>query len=134
MKNTKKMLSVLMIAMLALSCMVLTSCGTKTLEEYINSDSDLKKEVESFSTDNMTVKVKDNNLTFEYKFEDMELTDDLRTTLKAEIEKQMDTQDSQFENIAKEMEDETGISGIKVVVRYVESDGTVLYENSYTAK
>ena len=93
-----------------------------------------KKEVESFSTDNMTVKVKDNDLTFEYKFEDMELTDDLRTTLKAEIEKQMDTQDSQFENIAKEMEDETGISGIKVVVRYVESDGTVLYENSYTAK
>lgn len=135
MKKTKKFLSLMMVGVLALSCIILTSCGgPKNLEEYVNNDSEAKKQIESYSTDNMAVKINENDIIFEYKFEDMELTDDVRAVMKAELEKQMASQASTFENIAKQFEEETELTGIKVIVKYLEPDGTVLYENSYTAK
>ena len=72
-KDTLKKSLFVTMSILLISMMVLfTGCGggTETLEDYVNSNDEIKTEIESYSQDGMTVKVEGNVLTYEYQYPD----------------------------------------------------------------
>ena len=121
-------MSVLLIAVMVL----FTGCGgTETLEDYVNSNEEVKTQIESYSgQDGMTVKVEENVLTYEYKYEDT-YDESMIDEMKAQFEETMGSMSSTFESIGTTLEEESGIKDITVRVTYLNGDGSEIYSEDF---
>ncbi len=120
-------------SILLISMMVLfTGCGggTETLEDYVNSNDEIKTEIESYSQDGMTVKVEGNVLTYEYQYPDT-YDESMVEEMKTQFESAMESVSSTFENIGTTLEEETEIDGITVRVTYLNGDGSEIYSQDF---
>ena len=121
-------MSVLLIAVMVL----FTGCGgTETLEDYVNSNEEVKTQIESYSgQDGMSVKVEENVLTYEYKYEDT-YDESMIDEMKAQFEETMGSVGSTFESIGTTLEEESGIKDITVRVTYLNGDGSEIYSEDF---
>ena len=98
----------------------------ETLEKYVNNNSDVQAQINSLSTDNMTVDVVDNTLTYTYTYSQI-IDEAAVSDISLELEHAMASAETQFKDIRNTLEEESGIDGITVKVVYEDSVGTVLY-------
>lgn len=109
----------------------------KTFEDFINANPSVRKELEASGNANMTVSVKGNELiyTYDYSKDQSGVSKDavMSDTVKDALKKAMSESASSFGNIAKKLEEGSGIDGIGIRVEYTWED-TVIYSESFTSK
>lgn len=137
MKKRSVVLMVLAMVMILSMSFAMASCGEKedpTLESYIASDEEAKAEIEEMAEANdLAISIVGNELTYTYKYDET-FDADLAEMLAGELESAMGSMNSTFSGIAADLEEETGISGITVVVIYQNGDGSELYSETFTAE
>ena len=137
MKKKSVVLMVLAMVMTLSMSFAMASCGEKedpTLESYIASDEEAKAEIEEMAEANdLAISIVGNELTYTYKYDET-FDADLAEMLAGELENAMGSMSSTFSGIAADLEEETGISGITVVVIYQNGDGSELYSETFTAE
>lgn len=137
MKKKSVVLMVLAMMMIVAMSFAMASCGDKedpTLETYIASDEEAKAEIEDMAEANgLDISIVGNELTYTYKY-DQTFDEDTAAMISEQLESAMSSMDSTFSGIAADLEEQTEISGITVVVVYQNGDGSELYSQTYTAE
>ena len=137
MKKKSIVLMVLAMMMIVAMSFAMASCGDKedpTLETYIASDEEAKAEIEDMAEANgLDISIVGNELTYTYKY-DQTFDEDTAAMISEQLESAMSSMDSTFSGIAADLEEQTEISGITVVVVYQNGDGSELYSETYTAE
>ena len=103
----KKVITLLAaIMLLVTSTLALAGCGgTKTLEEYVNSDSDVQQELsdlESSLGNGGSITVKENNIELIYKY-DQTFDEATATAMKRQLEQAMNSMESQFQGMIDDL-------------------------------
>lgn len=98
----------------------------ETLEEYAVSNPDVQKSIDEATSDSdVEVEIKGNDVIYSYELSKMEgYTEDVATDpdVIESLQKALDNAGPTFGGIAKTLEKATGISGIRVIVRYTFKD------------
>ena len=113
-----------------------TPSSYATLEDYINSDSNVKQQVESTANNsNMTIEVKGNTLIYTYDVANMNVDKDtaLSSEMKTNLESSLDQMSSTFSSLCKQLESATKLDGVSIVVKYVHGSD-VISEREFTAE
>ena len=122
------------IMLLVTSTLALAGCGgTKTLEEYVNSDSDVQQELsdlESSLGNGGSITVKENNIKLIYKY-DQTFDEATATAMKPQLEQAMNSMESQFQGMIDDLKEESGIEDVSMTIVYQDANGTELYSNTY---
>ena len=122
------------IMLLVTSSLALAGCGgTKTLEEYVNSDSDVQQELsdlESSLGNGGSITVKENNIELIYKY-DQTFDEATATAMKPQLEQAMNSMESQFQGMIDDLKEDSGIDDVSMTIVYQDSNGTELYSNTY---
>ena len=120
------------IMLLVTSTLALAGCGgTKTLEEYVNSDSDVQQELsdlESSLGNGGSITVKENNIELIYKY-DQTFDEATATAMKPQLEQAMNSMESQFQGMIDDLN--SGIDDVSMTIVYQDANGTELYSNTY---
>ena len=121
------------IMLLVTSTLALDGCGSTTLEDYVNGDSDAQQQLsdlESSLGEGGSVTIKDNNIEMIYKYG--ETYDDATVSaMKTQLEKGMTSMDSTFQGLVDELKDESGIDDASMTIIYQDASGTELYSKTY---
>lgn len=124
---SKVLAIVLMIALV----FTFASCGKKTLETYVNENDEVKQEIENVgSGTGLDLTIKDNTVTYTYKY-DVTYKDDQIKVMKESLEKAITRSESTFQSIISQLEKETEIDGISVVIEYINGDGSTIYSQEF---
>lgn len=122
------------IMLLVTSSLALAGCGgTKTLEEYVNSDSDVQQELsdlESSLGNGGSITVKENNIELIYKY-DQTFDEATATAMKPQLEQAMNSMESQFQGMIDNLKEDSGIDDVSMTIVYQDANGTELYSNTY---
>ena len=122
------------IMLLVTSTLALAGCGgTKTLEEYVNSDSDVQQELndlESSLGNGGSITVKENNIKLVYKY-DQTFDEATATAMKPQLEQAMNSMESQFQGMIDDLKEDSGIDDVSMTIVYQDANGTELYSNTY---
>lgn len=122
------------IMLLVTSSLALAGCGgTKTLEEYVNSDSDVQQELsdlESSLGNGGSITVKENNIELIYKY-DHTFDEATATAMKPQLEQAMNSMESQFQGMIDDLKEDSGIDDVSMTIVYQDANGTELYSNTY---
>ncbi|MFQ7728225.1 MAG: DUF4854 domain-containing protein [Clostridia bacterium] len=122
------------IMLLVTSTLALAGCGgTKTLEEYVNSDSDVQQELsdlESSLGNGGSITVKENNIELIYKY-DQTFDEATATAMKPQLEQVMNSMESQFQGMIDDLKEDSGIDDVSMTIVYQDANGTELYSNTY---
>lgn len=122
------------IMLLVTSTLALAGCGgTKTLEEYVNSDSDVQQELsdlESSLGNGGSITVKENNIELIYKY-DQTFDEATATAMKPQLEQAMNSMESQFQSMIDDLKEDSGIDDVSMTIVYQDANGTELYSNTY---
>lgn len=122
------------IMLLVTSSLALAGCGgTKTLEEYVNSDSDVQQELsdlESSLGNGGSITVKENNIELIYKY-DQTFDEAIATAMKPQLEQAMNSMESQFQGMIDDLKEDSGIDDVSMTIVYQDANGTELYSNTY---
>ena len=120
----KKSVISLTIALSMLFGINLTSCAKKPqdLESFIKNNEEVKQEIESAAdTAGLSVDIKGNVVTYSYDLATIEGVEEETIREEAMIETLQSTLDSQSESfvgLCKKLEEQTGFTGIQMVVNY----------------
>ena len=131
-------LLVLLLVMIMTVTAVMAGCGSKetgpsNLEEYVASDENLKNEIQSIADSNgLEIAVSGNTMIYTYKY-DTEFDDAMKEQAGPLIEQALATYASSFTGLAKDLEEQTGLSGIKIKVQYLDAKDSELYSTEYTS-
>lgn len=115
--------------------LAITACGKVTLEDYVNSDefqtelSDMKAQFEGQGMA-IDIQASENTLTYLYTIEGAEADDETKAT----AETLLDALDSSMKEVASQLEEETKIDGIVVVVKWLAENGDELASREYKAE
>lgn len=122
------------IMLLVTSSLALAGCGgTKTLEEYVNSDSDVQQELsdlESSLGNGGSITVKENNIELIYKY-DQTFDEATATAMKPQLEQAMNSMESSFQGLVDDLKEDSGIDDVSMTIVYQDANGTELYSNTY---
>ena len=122
------------IMLLVTSTLALAGCGgTNTLEEYVNSDSDVQQELsdlESSLGNGGSITVKENNIELIYKY-DQTFDEATATAMKPQLEQAMNSMESQFQGMIDDLKEDSGIDDVSMTIVYQDANGTELYSNTY---
>ncbi|MBC5998689.1 DUF4854 domain-containing protein [Clostridiales Family XIII bacterium BX16] len=122
------------IMLLVTSTLALAGCGgTKTLEEYVNSDSDVQQELSDLESSLGTggsISVKENNIKLIYKY-DQTFDEATATAMKPQLEQAMNSMESQFQGMIDDLKEDSGIDDVSMTIVYQDANGTELYSNTY---
>ena len=122
------------IMLLVTSTLALAGCGgTKTLEEYVNSDSDVQQELSDLESSlgiGGSITVKENNIELIYKY-DQTFDEATATAMKPQLEQAMNSMESQFQGMIDDLKEDSGIDDVSMTIVYQDANGTELYSNTY---
>lgn len=123
----------LIIALMLALVFTLASCGgPKTLEEYVNSDADVKEQIEQISkSSGLKCEIKENTVIYTYTYE-MELNDSQIEQMSAALEKALGSYESTFTDVIDTLTEETGIEGINIKVIYLDKAEKEILSKEYT--
>lgn len=140
----KKSVSVLAILMVCAICVLsLAGCGDRTLDgryksvEAYLADPIVKatlKESLGSDSDTMAIDViaEGSNLVYEYAFTDT-YEADMLDIMKSSLESSTTANEATFKDVAYSLKDVVASDDLGVVVRYLNGDGTVIFEETYKA-
>lgn len=122
------------IMLLVTSSLALAGCGgTKTLEEYVNSNSDVQQDLSDLESSLGTggsITVKENNIELIYKY-DQTFDEATATAMKPQLEQAMNSMESQFQGMIDDLKEDSGIDDVSMTIVYQDANGTELYSNTY---
>ena len=133
MKTLKKTLVVsIVMSMLLAMALMFSGCGggDETLEDFVNSNTEAKEQIDSLSTNGMTIDISGNTLTYTYAYSQT-FEPDMAELMGDQLEEAMSSMDSTFESVADTLEEESGIDDITVRVVYEDAAGTELYSEEF---
>lgn len=134
----KKRASAVM-AMILAALIILTACGgPSTLEEYVEKDKDVKKQIEEISNSetlnnelfNGSFTVAKNTINFVIKYTSTYEDSDLEI-MKPALDEALDMQKDLYTKLVKELKDETKIDGIKIHIEIQNGDGKAIVSKDY---
>ena len=134
----KKSLISLILVLSMLFGLSLTSCAKKPqdLESFIKNNEEVKKEIESAAdTAGLKVDITGNVVTYSYDLATIEGVEEETIREPAMLETLQSTLDSQgdsFVGLCKKLEEQTGFTGIQMVVNYTYKD-EVLATQTFTS-
>ena len=116
----KKRIALIAVALVILMLFV-TACGKKApeaLEEYVKANQSEQDAIQGIVSDdpNATVTITGNTLEITYTVEDVNFTADI-------LNNALGSLGDTFTGVIKDLETETGISGINIKVSYVDASG-----------
>ena len=132
----KKLTAVLLIAVLAISVLAMTACKVEpkmptNLEEYVAENESMQKQIEEAAkASDLDITIKDNTITYQFSYEEVLKDEEIEAMHKA-LEASLADQKETFNDLAASLEEETGLTGIQVVLIYVEGAGKELYTATY---
>lgn len=135
----KKSVIALVIVLSMLFGITLTSCAKKPqdLESFIKNNDEVKEEIQSAAdTAGLSVDIKGNEVTYSYDVSGIEGIDEETIKEPAMLETLQSTLDSQsesFVDLCKKLEEQTGFTGIKMIVTYTYGD-EVLATQTFTSE
>lgn len=122
------------IMLLVTSTLALAGCGgTKTLEEYVNSNSDVQQDLSDLESSLGTggsISVKENNIKLIYKY-DQTFDEATATAMKPQLEQAMNSMESSFQGLVDDLKEDSGIDDVSMTIVYQDANGTELYSNTY---
>ena len=130
---------VMLLIMIMAVTAVMAGCGSKetgptNLEEYVASDETLKNEIQSIADSNgLDIAVSGNTMTFTYKY-DQEFDEEMKATAGPLIEQALADYAPSFTGLAKDLEEQTKLSGIKIKIQYMDAKDSELYSTEYAAE
>ena len=129
----------ILISLTLVLAMLLSACGSKepdTLESFINNDEEAKASIEQQATDSgLDVKIEGNVVTYTYDLKDVDgMTDEMAASdiMKESLETALNNSSDQFVSLCKQLEDESQIEGISLVVTYT-YNGETLVSKTFTS-
>ena len=133
----KKMTAVRLIAVLALSMLAMAGCSVEqknptNLEEYVEANESMKEQIEGIAEgyDALEISIDKNTITYKYTYEQT-LKDEEIEANRENIEKNLASQEASFNEVASSLEEETGLTDIRVTLLYVDGDGKEIYTITY---
>ena len=132
----KKMTAVLLIAVLALSMLALGGCSVEkknptNLEEYVEANEEMKAQIEETAeASDLEITIEKNTITYKFSYTETLKDNEIEEMHKA-LEASLAEQKATFNDLAASLEEETGLTGIQVVLVYVEGAGKELYTATY---
>lgn len=122
------------IMLLVTSTLALAGCGgTKTLEEYVNSNSDVQQDLSDLESSLGTggsISVKENNIKLIYKY-DQTFDEATVTAMKPQLEQAMNSMESNFQGLVDDLKEDSGIDDVSMTIVFQDANGTELYSNTY---
>ena len=122
------------IMLLVTSTLALAGCGgTKTLEEYVNSNSDVQQDLSDLESSLGTggsISVKENNIKLIYKY-DQTFDEATATAMKPQLEQAMNSMESSFQGLVDDLKEDSGIDDVSMTIVYQDANGPELYSNTY---
>lgn len=137
----KKKLSFAILLILTLcAALIVTGCKPKatkpqTLEEYAAKSESIQKLIDSAMTDsNIAVEIKGNDIIYAFDLNTIEDVD--AETVKDErvvknLQKSLDSGASNWQNVIRTIQDETGLTGVRVIVNY-QYEGETVVSQTFT--
>ena len=132
----KKMTAVLLIAVLAVSMLALGGCSVEkknptNLEEYVEANEEMKAQIEETAeASDLEITIEKNTITYKFSYTETLKDSEIEEMHKA-LEASLAEQKATFNDLAASLEEETGLTGIQVVLVYVEGAGKELYTATY---
>ena len=132
----KKMTAVLLIAVLAVSMLALGGCSVEqknptNLEEYVEANEEMKAQIEETAeASDLEITIEKNTITYKFSYTETLKDNEIEEMHKA-LEASLAEQKATFNDLAASLEEETGLTGIQVVLVYVEGAGKELYTATY---
>ncbi|MCH5297334.1 MAG: DUF4854 domain-containing protein [Ruminococcus sp.] len=129
------------IALMAVATMVLgmTACGAspeEKLKTFIESDA-FQSQIDSYkssfgSTLDIDVKAEENKLIYEFTYK-TQIEDSVVDSVKDQLDTASTSMASTYEEIANQLKAEIKIDNPVVVLKYLNADGTTIYEHTFEA-
>lgn len=121
-----------LLSVLAVCALAFAGCAKApaTLEEFINSNDDIKAQYEDLNSENLNVSIEGNTLTYTYFYEDT-YSNEMLDLVKTEADSILEKQASTFETVSDTLERQSGIEGITVQVVYINGDGTEIIRKEF---
>ena len=137
MTNTGRKKYIALISMILMLCATFTSCVSKptTIEELINSNKEIKEQLSSSNTSEMSVDIRGNEIIYTYDLSGVEgaTEENLKEDSMIKIlKKTLDGQSEAFSNVCKQIEEESEISGVSATVNYTYK-GEVLASKTFSS-
>jgi len=136
--NRRNSLFAIVLSMILMSSLVFASCASKpdNLESFLKSNEDVKADIDAAAESaGMTVEVKGNDVIYTYDLSTIDgVTEDM---LKDEamintLQSSLDSMESTFVDTCKKLEEETGFTGIQMIVNFTYGD-EVLVTQTFTS-
>lgn len=128
----KKGLVALLITFVMMMSVMASACNSapKTIEEYVNKDKDAMEEVQKAAdSSGLTVSFKGNDVIYTYDLAGLSgVTEDVvKSDLMVEqLTSALENTGSTFASLCKQLEDESKISGVQIVVNYTYGDEVIV--------
>ena len=108
-----------------------TACSSpKTIEEYINKDKEAAEQVQKAAdTAGLTVDFSGNDVVYTYDLSSINnVTEDVIKSdmMKEQLASALDSTSDKFVGLCKQLEEESKISGIQIVVNYTYGDEVIV--------
>ena len=130
-KLTSKIVVVMMVAAMAFG---MVACGSKTMEDYFNTD-EMQKQIEQVKSQvegsglSVDVKAEGNKIVYTYTYDSTEYSDEL----KANLEEAMQGQESTLQSTAASLKEQAKIDSITMEYVYIDCNGKEVFRKSFSA-
>ena len=126
----KSMVAMLLAFVMSFSLMA-TACGSpKTIEEYIEKDKEAAEQVQKAAdTAGLTVDFSGNDVVYTYDLASIDnVTEDVIKSdmMKEQLSSALDSTTDTFVGLCKQLEEESKIEGIQIVVNYTYGDEVIV--------
>jgi hypothetical protein len=126
----KSMVALLLAFVMSFSLMA-TACGSpKTIEEYIEKDKEAAEQVQKAAdTAGLTVDFSGNDVVYTYDLASIDnVTEDVIKSdmMKEQLSSALDSTTDTFVGLCKQLEEESKIEGIQIVVNYTYGDEVIV--------
>ncbi len=124
----KSILSILICLTLIFSMVALASCSStpETLEEYVASNEDAMDEInEAADSAGLDVTISGNDIIYSYDIANYDgITEEVAKsdTMVDSLQSALESADSTFSGICEDLEEESSIEGIRIIVNYTYGD------------
>lgn len=133
-KLFKALVSIAVVTTMAICA---TGClGKTSLEDYVNSDliqAEVKTANESSSDIKMEIFAEGDALVYEYTYNETVADEDELELYQQAFETELAKSEAEFVDIADSLYDVTTVKEPSVIVRYLNADGSLIYEQEFEA-
>lgn len=130
-KLTSKIVVVMMVAAMAFG---MVACGSKTMEDYFETDT-MKQQIEQVKSQvegsglSVDVKAEGNKITYTYKYDSIEYSDELKSSL----EQAMQGQEATLQSTATSLKEQAKVDSVTMVYVYLDCNGKEVFTKEFTA-